>query len=172
MTEFTFNVAEKVLEKLGSLAYGAGDELEKLSRTMRAVKAVLMDAEEKQSNSPELRLWLQQLKDVFYDAEDVLDQFEVENLRQVVNRRRLWRRMVLRFFSTSNPLIFSTIIGRKVKKINERIGAIVADKAKFQLVERGEERRTRLRERETHSFVQSPHIVIGRDEDKEKTTAA
>lgn len=73
MTEFTFNVAEKVLEKLGSLAYGAGDELEKLSRTMRAVKAVLMDAEEKQSNSPELRLWLQQLKDVFYDAEDVLD---------------------------------------------------------------------------------------------------
>ncbi|KAJ6387491.1 hypothetical protein OIU78_017251 [Salix suchowensis] len=68
MTEFTFNVAEKVLEKLGSLAYGAGDELEKLSRTI-------------------------------------------------------------------------TIIGRKVKKINERIGAIVADKAKFQLVERGEERR-------------------------------
>lgn len=169
MTEFTFNVAEKVLEKLGSLAYGAGDELEKLSRTMRAVKAVLMDAEEQQSNSPELRLWLQQLKDVFYDAEDVLDQFEVENLRrQVVTRRRLWRRMVLRFFSTSNPLIFSTIIGRKVKKINERIDAIVADKAKFQLVERGEERRTRLRERETHSFVQSPHIVIGRDEDKEK----
>ncbi|KAJ6748854.1 hypothetical protein OIU79_029857 [Salix purpurea] len=48
--------------------------------------------------------------------------------------------MVLRFFSTSNPLIFSTIIGRKVKKINERIDAIVADKAKFQLVERGEER--------------------------------
>ncbi|KAF2307991.1 hypothetical protein GH714_034136 [Hevea brasiliensis] len=40
------------------------------------IKAVLLDAEEKQVTNNDVRVWLIKLKDVLYDAEDVLDEFE------------------------------------------------------------------------------------------------
>ncbi|KAF2308000.1 hypothetical protein GH714_034191 [Hevea brasiliensis] len=46
------------------------------------VKAVLLDAEEKQVSNNDVRLWLIKLKDVLYDAEDVLDEFECETQRK------------------------------------------------------------------------------------------
>lgn len=100
MTEFSLNIAENVVEKLGSLEYEETslacrneDELKKLKH--RVIKDVLIDAEEKRSNSPELRLWLKQLNHVFYDAEDVLDELEVENLRrQAIDRGNFYTRKV------------------------------------------------------------------------------
>ncbi|XP_002318368.1 disease resistance protein RGA2 [Populus trichocarpa] len=175
MTEFSLNIAENVVEKLGSLEYEETslaccneDELKKLKHSMLVIKDVLIDAEEKRSNSPELRLWLKQLNHVFYDAEDVLDELEVENLRrQVIDRGNFYTRKVLRCFSSSNPLIFRSTIGRKLKRINEGLDAIAAGNVKCRLTERAEERRPLNRERGTHSFVHSAGI-IGRDEDKEK----
>nr|TKR71115.1 NBS-LRR resistance gene-like protein ARGH30 [Populus alba] len=175
MTEFSLNIAENVVEKLGSLEHEENslacrdeDELKKLKHSMLVIKDVLIDAEEKRSNSPELRLWLKQLNHVFYDAEDVLDELEVENLRrQVIDRGNFYTRKVLRCFSSSNPLIFRSTIGRKLKRINEGLDAIAAGNVKRQLTERAEERRPLNRERGTHSFVHSADI-IGRDEDKEK----
>jgi hypothetical protein len=102
MTEFSLNIAENVVEKLGSLEYEETslaccneDELKKLKHSMLVIKDVLIDAEEKRSNAPELRLWLKQLNHVFYDAEDVLDELEVENLRrQVIDRGNFYTRKV------------------------------------------------------------------------------
>ncbi|KAM4080067.1 hypothetical protein ACB094_09G163300 [Castanea mollissima] len=55
MTELAFSVAEKVIEKLGSLAFqeisltwSIASDLKKLQDTMSTVQAVLLDAEEKQ----------------------------------------------------------------------------------------------------------------------------
>ena len=45
---------------------------------------MLLDAEEKQVKNRGLTIWLEQLKDVFYDAVDVLDEFECEALRRDV----------------------------------------------------------------------------------------
>ncbi|CAN6576058.1 unnamed protein product [Malus baccata var. baccata] len=51
---------------------------------MSTIKGVLLDAEEKQANNKELRSWLRQVKNVFLDAEDVLDEFDCEALRKQV----------------------------------------------------------------------------------------
>ncbi|KAE8721164.1 putative LRR and NB-ARC domains-containing disease resistance protein [Hibiscus syriacus] len=86
---FVFNVAENVISKLCdlasqelSLAWGIRADLEKLESTLTTIKAVLLDAEEKQAHRNQLRVWLQRLRDACYDTEDVLDEFEIEALRK------------------------------------------------------------------------------------------
>ncbi|KAB1222276.1 putative disease resistance protein RGA4 [Morella rubra] len=91
MAELAFGIAEKVLEKLESsvyqelrLACGVKSDVERLKGTMSTIKNVLLDAEEKQATDRKLRDWLGQLRDVFYNAEDVLDEIQCEALRKQV----------------------------------------------------------------------------------------
>ncbi|KAM4077869.1 hypothetical protein ACJW30_12G172700 [Castanea mollissima] len=172
---FVFNIAQKVLEKLGSLAFqearliwGAESDLGRFEKTLSNVKAVLLDAEEQQVHNQELTVWLGQLKEVFYDAQDVLDEFECEALqRQVVEMQGSTTRKVRRFFSSSNPLIFRTKMAHKVKEIRARLDEVAADRAKFHLSPRSDDRHV-VRGREmSYSFVQASD-VIGRGQDKDK----
>ncbi|KAK9290871.1 hypothetical protein L1049_009049 [Liquidambar formosana] len=84
---FLFNIADKLLDKLGSLAleklcsaWGGESERENLVETVSTIQAVLLDAEEKQEKdrTRQLTNWLGKLKDAFYDAEDVLGDLEYE----------------------------------------------------------------------------------------------
>uniref|UniRef100_A0A2N9G4D7 Uncharacterized protein n=1 Tax=Fagus sylvatica TaxID=28930 RepID=A0A2N9G4D7_FAGSY len=171
MTEFAFSVAEKVIEKLGSLshqeicsAWGISSDLKRLELTMSTIQAVLLDAEEKQVKNRGLTVWLEQLKDVFYDAVDVLDEFECEALRrQVVKTHGSAPGQVL---SSFNPLGFSHKMSQKINGIRERLEEIAKHRAQFLLVERLGDKCIVQREM-THSFIRDSD-VIGRDEDKEK----
>ena len=132
MTELVSSVAEKVIEKLGSIAYqeiclawGIESDLKNLELAMSAIQAKLLDAEERQTKERGLRVWLGQLKDVFYDAVDVLDEFECEALRkQVVKTYGSTGKKVRRFFSCSNPLAFRFKMGHRMKEIRERLEGI------------------------------------------------
>ncbi|KAK9921938.1 hypothetical protein M0R45_030433 [Rubus argutus] len=183
MAEVVFNLAIQLTEKLGSLAYeeiclawGVKPDLQKLASTMSTIKSALMHAEEKQAHNAELRSWLQQLKDVFRDAEDVLDEFECEALkRQVVKTYYSTGRKVRRFFSHSNPIAFRLRVGHEIKSIRERIEELKANKAMFDLLidhqidhdHDRQEPRGIMKENMTHSFIPASE-VIGRDSDKEK----
>ncbi|KAF2307869.1 hypothetical protein GH714_032777 [Hevea brasiliensis] len=100
---FLFNVAESVLGKLGclalqefSLAWGLESDLEKIKDNLKVIKAVLLDAEQQRSQNPQIEVWLENLKEVLYDAEDVVDEFECEVLRrQVVKSGNTTRKMLL-----------------------------------------------------------------------------
>uniref|UniRef100_A0A2N9E9R2 Rx N-terminal domain-containing protein n=1 Tax=Fagus sylvatica TaxID=28930 RepID=A0A2N9E9R2_FAGSY len=171
---FVFNIADNLLGKLGSLAFqeaclvwGVESDLERLEKTLSTVKAVLLDAEEQQFHNQELTVWLGNLREVFYDAQDVLDEFECEALRrQDVETRGSTTRKVRRFFSSSNSLVFRTKMGHQIKEIRARLDEVAADRAKFHLSERSENRHV-VRGREmSYSFVHASD-VIGRDQDKE-----
>ncbi|KAF2307983.1 hypothetical protein GH714_034069 [Hevea brasiliensis] len=146
LESFAFNVAQKVLEKLASKAYqeisiawGVQGELKKLEDVLMTIKAVLLDAEEKQVSNNDVRVWLIKLKDVLYDAEDVLDEFECETQRkQLLKLYGSTAKKVGRFFSSSNPLAFSFKMGHKIKQIREQLDEIASHKAKFHLNERDE----------------------------------
>ncbi|KAM4077868.1 hypothetical protein ACJW30_12G172600 [Castanea mollissima] len=172
---FVFNIAAKLLGELVSpafqeacLVWGVESDLRRLENTLSNVKAVLLDAEEQQVHNQELTVWLGQLKEVFYDAQDVLDEFECEALRrQVVEMQGSTTRKVRRFFSSSNPLIFRTKMAHKVKEIRARLDEVAADRAKFHLSPRSDDRHV-VRGREmSYSFVQASD-VIGRGQDKDK----
>ncbi|KDO39460.1 hypothetical protein CISIN_1g038265mg [Citrus sinensis] len=175
MVESFFPI-EKLLEKLGSFAYeelllfcGVKNDLEKLKETLTTVKSVVLDAEEKQVHSHQLRDWLEKLKDACYDAEDALDEFEVEDLRRQVIKQRSIGRKLRNFFGSSNPIAFCFRMGHQLKKIRERFDEIANMMGKFNLTLRlDDHRRVVHEEREpTHSFVRTSDI-IGRYEDGEK----
>ena len=133
---------------------------------MSTIQAVLLDAEEKQAENHQLRVWLERLKAVFHDAVDVVDEFECEDLRrQVVKTYGSTGRKVCRFFSFSNPLAFGIKMGHRVKKIRERLDLIAKDRDQFHLKVRHDEKH--IVHRETHSFV-CDSDVIGRAYDKQK----
>ncbi|KAL4618679.1 hypothetical protein ACB092_06G028000 [Castanea dentata] len=171
---FVAKIAEKVLKELESqvseeacLLWGVKSERERLKDRLSTVKAVLFDAAKKQGHNQELTVWLGKLKEVFLDAQDVLDEFECEELRsQVVEIQGSIAMKVRHFLSCSNPLLFRINMGHKIQEIRTRLDDIAADKAKFHLSELAENMHV-VRGREmTHSFVH-PLEVIGREHDKE-----
>lgn len=167
-----YGTMTKVLEKLGSIAYeemslawGMSRDLKKLQGTMSTIKAVLLDAEEKQAHNREISAWLANLKEVFLDAEEVLDEFECEALRRkVVKLYGSKSEMIRHLFSYSNPLVFRISLSHKLKETRERLDEVAADRTKFHLSEQREEKHT-IR-RATHSYVCASEVV-GRDVDKE-----
>jgi predicted AAA+ superfamily ATPase len=174
MAELASGVASKILEKLGSLAYGEfilvldiKSQLIELEGTMTTIKAVLLDAEEKQATNRALSIWLRQLKDIFYAAEDVLDEVECEVLRkQVLRTYGRPNREVRGCFSGCSALAFRSKLGHKIKGIKEKLSKIAANKDQFNLIARLEDNHVMHRRRDiTHSFV-LPSDVIGRDDDK------
>ncbi|KAK3431686.1 hypothetical protein EUGRSUZ_E03799 [Eucalyptus grandis] len=95
MTEpLLFSIAQGVLGKIASPAlqeavaiYCVEDQIHELKKTLTAITAVLLDAEEQQAKNHHLQLWLRWVRDVLYDAEDVLDELECEVLRKRVISR-------------------------------------------------------------------------------------
>jgi DNA-binding GntR family transcriptional regulator len=74
------------LQEIG-LLWGFKDELQKLRNTVSTIQAVLLDAEEQQDNNHAVKDWLEKLKDVMYDADDLLDDYSTELLRRQVMTR-------------------------------------------------------------------------------------
>ncbi|KAM3691032.1 hypothetical protein ACJW31_09G164900 [Castanea mollissima] len=178
MTELVYSIASNVIDKIGTYAFqefcsagGISEDMKKLERTMSTIQAVLLDAEEKQVKNRGLTVWLGQLKDVFHEATDVLDEFECEALRrQVVKTYGNPSDQVLDYISYSslNLLGFSRKMSHKIKGIRESLEELEKDGALFNLQERSEDQNIVHREREmTHSFVPDSD-VIGRVVDKQK----
>ncbi|XP_028224819.1 putative disease resistance protein RGA4 [Glycine soja] len=175
---FLFSIAESLITKLASHAFqeasrvvGLYDHLRDLKKTLSLVKAVLLDADQKQEHNHELQEWLRQLKSVFYDAEDVLNEFECQTLRkQVLKAHGTIKDEVSHFFSSSNPLVFRSKMAQQIKDVSKRLDKVAADRHKFGLRIIDVDTRVvhrRDTSRMTHSRV-SDSDVIGREHDKEK----
>lgn len=90
---FASSAVKWAIGNLSSLLPAAGssqgpdalEELRKLERTMRRIHATLRDAEQRWNIREEsAKLRLEELKELAYDAEDVVEEYEYE-----VNRRKV-----------------------------------------------------------------------------------
>jgi len=110
------------------------------------------------------------LREILYDAEDVLDEIECETLRrEVVTTTGSTGRKVEHFFTSSNMIPFRSKMGHKIKKIIERLGEISALKSEFNLSEQAIDCSHVLQaETEMNRSFESFSGLIGRDEDKER----
>ncbi|KAL3715780.1 hypothetical protein ACJRO7_007515 [Eucalyptus globulus] len=173
-----YGITERVLQKLGSLALeedalvddGIEAKLRKLQYALASIKGVLLDAEEKQGNNYKLRAWLEQLKDVLYDVEDLLDDVRCEALRKKLNGQQRKHGKVRHFFSCSNPFTFYVKMGKKICKIEGRLKQMVGEIEGFGLSKRacdGSVVGARVREMKPN-LVGGFDPIIGRDADKDK----
>ncbi|KAL1101798.1 hypothetical protein V6Z11_D05G320700 [Gossypium hirsutum] len=139
--------------------------LNKLKPTLMSVKAVLDDAENKQITNPNVKSWIDELKDAVYDAEDLLDQISTEALRNKIESEYQTTAMnqVSSIFSSFNP--FKDGMQSKLEEILGRIEYIVSQKDTLKLEGiSGAEKKYR-RSRATSSLVDESG-VYGRDGEK------
>ncbi|XP_007018346.2 PREDICTED: putative disease resistance protein RGA3 [Theobroma cacao] len=144
---------------------GFKDEIKKLQRALRAMQAVLQDAEERQATDKNLKLWLSELKEVAFDADDLLEEFGPEAMLQE-NDNSLTEQ-VSNIVPSLRP--FMTYLTRfpELKQIRERLDVLLEERSSFKLKKRdADEKIKNLQKRETGSFVIESE-VIGREEDKE-----
>ncbi|KAK4837193.1 hypothetical protein QYF36_003525 [Acer negundo] len=140
-------------------------ELERLETILSSFRAVLLDAEKQQLHNNDVRGWLNKLKDACYDAEDTLEELEMEQSRSITGK-------VCDFISCSkSPANLRFIIeNEQIKVIRERLDAIKVDVSKFSFKDRVHHDNGNVpREREiiAHlSFVVTSD-VFGRYADKE-----
>lgn len=77
VTEILKKLVPVIGREIG-LAWGVKDELKKLRDTLQMILSVIADAERRQQNDAAVGLWLRRLKDVAYDADDVMDDFPMK----------------------------------------------------------------------------------------------
>ncbi|OWM80086.1 hypothetical protein CDL15_Pgr010064 [Punica granatum] len=154
-------------------AWGVKAELVKLQATVSIVGGVLREADKRRVEAEDVKEWLKNLKELFDDADDLLDDFstEVFKRRRVTGGGQGILDKVCTFFSSSNQLLHARKMANRVKEIRERIDAIWNDRgACFQLEGNNNLMGSLVENRarpETIPFKSDPY-VIGRDKDKEK----
>ncbi|KAK8571479.1 hypothetical protein V6N12_027567 [Hibiscus sabdariffa] len=109
--------AASVAAEQMSLAWGFKKELQRLGNSLEMIGVFLLDAEEKQKEINSVKLWLQRLKDVAHEADDVLGELDYETLRRKVEIGNRKRSKVRNFCSSSNPIVFRLKMANKIKDI-------------------------------------------------------
>ncbi|XP_022846311.1 putative disease resistance protein RGA3 [Olea europaea var. sylvestris] len=99
-----------------SLVWGFKKDLGKLSDSLKMIKKVLEDAGKRQVTEEAVKLWLNNLQDVVYDADNVLDVINYENLHREIRSQKMSK--VCLNFSFYRPLAFRWKIAHKIKEIN------------------------------------------------------
>ncbi|XP_058108869.1 putative disease resistance protein RGA3 [Magnolia sinica] len=178
------NVAEKLnnlIQDEVALLVGVTDEIKKLSRTFTLIQAVLKDAETRRSQDEAVKIWLQNVKDVAYDVDDILDEWMIKALKSQAPDEGIGSsssmkkvRSFLSSVTSINHLKLRHKIGNKIKEVRGRLRDIAEEKNQLGLrADSGEGERvvSELRqgeirsERETSSLV-NPSSVIGREGEK------
>ncbi|PKU73713.1 putative disease resistance protein RGA4 [Dendrobium catenatum] len=119
---------------------GVKDELQKLRELMENIRCLLKDAEKKRfDKSSTTELWLSKLKDVMYDADDIIDRCRIEGtlLLSDQNFESRTSSVCCDFLSAFSSCFTSVLlrheIGNKMKDINERLEHIYEDRNHYKL---------------------------------------
>ncbi|KAK3432569.1 hypothetical protein EUGRSUZ_B00927 [Eucalyptus grandis] len=78
----------QALDNVGML-WGVNRELEALGDTVSTLQSVLDHAEEQYHRSPQIKVWVDKLKEAFYDAQDMLEEFNIEAMQRELSYQTL-----------------------------------------------------------------------------------
>nr|XP_048320034.1 putative disease resistance protein RGA1 isoform X2 [Ziziphus jujuba var. spinosa]XP_048320035.1 putative disease resistance protein RGA1 isoform X2 [Ziziphus jujuba var. spinosa]XP_048320036.1 putative disease resistance protein RGA1 isoform X2 [Ziziphus jujuba var. spinosa] len=159
-----------LIQKEFGLLWGVNKEMERLSSILSTIHDVLEDAEEKQLRNREIKNWLQKLKDVSGELDDILDECSME-ASLLEHKMQRFQKVKASFLSFLNPknIWFRFQVAKKMKDVSERLDDIAKERENFHLrVVVEDQRHVQVRnKRETGSIVHEQH-VYGREEDKDK----
>ncbi|CAN6693241.1 unnamed protein product [Malus baccata var. baccata] len=167
---FISGLLQVLLERLTSretLSYfrrllGVGKELKKWKSMLSTIRAVLNDAEEKQLINQEVKLWLDDLRDLAYDVEDILDKFSTEMLRRQIKEKH--GAITSKVCGLLSDVKFNCNLSSEIKKITDRLHEILEVKKQLGLNEGTPSKAWHVPP--SSRLPEGP--VIGRDTDKTK----
>ncbi|KAM5550827.1 hypothetical protein ABKV19_027264 [Rosa sericea] len=159
----------EILGYFGSLG-GVGKKLQKWRETLSAVKAVLSDAEEKQLTNTAVDLWLNDLKHLAYDIDDLLNTFSNEMLAREQLKLHQTGTSKVRGFFTKVPhrVKFSFNMNSEIDEVTNRLQDILDRKEKLGLKYIEHTSTSASSSKRTPSSYVLDGPVVGRDEDARK----
>ncbi|KAB2627998.1 disease resistance protein RGA3 [Pyrus ussuriensis x Pyrus communis] len=173
------------------LVLDAKEDVEEFAGNLRAIQAVLEDAEQRQFKDTSVRIWLDQLKDISLQMVDVLDEWNTDMLRQQVEKQeregedvvvpeeeKKKKKKKVTFSVSSSCLCFRKAkdislqmssrrdIARKIKDLNGELSKIHEQRKRygFQRIERGNQE---LPERQKTASDVVMSEVFGREKEKD-----
>ncbi|GAB4841528.1 hypothetical protein Ancab_022244 [Ancistrocladus abbreviatus] len=141
--------------------------LHKFQVTLCAVDALLIDAEEKQFTNQAVKKWLGHLKDVVYEAQDILDEIATEDLRNSIEPQPPSKRIKVIPFSSASADDWKRTFASNLRDIHGRLEYMVNQKVMIGLIERTAPFTVDSQMRLTSSFVDESN-VYGRNEEKQQ----
>ncbi|KAL3641732.1 hypothetical protein CASFOL_012547 [Castilleja foliolosa] len=163
-------VIEVLLEKLLELSKDQiglvrhfKDDLKKLQTTFSMVNGFLNDAQKKQVTNDAFKIWLTELEDLAFQADNIIDEFNYRLLAKKVgaNKYKRVKRKVKSFFSG-----YRLKLGKDIKDINDKFESIsqTASKLGLQNIAAQAPVYAASASSQTDSFSEDP-IFLGREED-------
>ncbi|KAI7989144.1 putative disease resistance protein RGA3 [Camellia lanceoleosa] len=154
-------LASPLVEEFG-LLYNLERHLKKLSRLLTRARAVICDAEQRQSTEQAVAIWLADLKDVAYDADNILDEMSTQVL--------LSKFQVPGFFSSINPKqVFLQIdLALRIDEVIGKLEDIAQEREDLHLKEGVVSWNYNNKERLQTSSLIDEFSVFGRSDDKEE----
>nr|XP_011469858.1 PREDICTED: putative disease resistance protein RGA3 isoform X1 [Fragaria vesca subsp. vesca] len=171
---------DKVEREL-KLVVGVKREIKNLTKKLIAIRAVLEDAEQRQVMEANVKLWLDELNDVSFDMDDVLDEWitrvekhqlekqETEGATVVVATKKKvcfsFPPSCFRFGQVNYQLFLRREIAKKIEELNERLDLIDKNKQSFNFQQNTPRSVPELLQRpQTTSFPNAE--TFGRDSEK------
>ncbi|GLT56948.1 hypothetical protein SLA2020_299600 [Shorea laevis] len=178
MFESLFSKLNSFVSEWLNLPVKVRAEMQNWKSLLPQIDALLEDAEEKQVSDRLVKLWLADLKDLFYDMEDILEEVEIDAKRFDLSAEvpastsKRQKRTSFTFFNTGGR---STVkedpeMVSRVEEVTARLQRIEANISKLNLLSsaiRTGDRSHRVTAKRLPSSTLLEHRVYGREEDKE-----
>ncbi|PRQ53254.1 putative P-loop containing nucleoside triphosphate hydrolase, leucine-rich repeat domain, L [Rosa chinensis] len=184
-----------LLEQLASVVYqhtnqavklvlNAEKDVKSFSSKLKAIQAVLEDAEKKQLTDARVEDWLEKLKDVSYEMDDLLDEWNTEILRRQVEEKQekegenapdtkkkvcFPMSSVCFCFGQANKVIHRRNIAKRIGELNEKLTSIAAEREMYgfhQSTKGGPDDQQLIQRKKTTSLVDIS-TIFGREEEKD-----
>ncbi|CAJ2664715.1 unnamed protein product [Trifolium pratense] len=172
--QIPYAVAASLVNRLASAAfrefgriYGVMDQLERLKSTVESIRAVLLDAEEKQQKSHAVQIWIKRLKDdVLHPADNLLDEFLIQDMKHKMDESHKNKVSQVLHSLSPNRIAFRRKMAHEIEKIQKKLNDVVKDMSGLNLNHNivAVEQSNTIRW-ETSSFV-SQSDIIGRVDNK------
>uniref|UniRef100_A0A6N2MM48 NB-ARC domain-containing protein n=1 Tax=Salix viminalis TaxID=40686 RepID=A0A6N2MM48_SALVM len=158
-----------------NLVGGVKKQADKLKSNLIDIQSVLEDAERKQVKDKAVRVWLDKLKDVCYDMDDMLDEWSTAIPKCEMDEENTRSLKKMRFSLMGFPISFlkkgvqNRDIALKIKAINEKLDEIAKEKAMygFELYKVADHQLPRL----TSTSLVDEWSVCGRDGEKKSVVS-
>ncbi|RVW83191.1 putative disease resistance protein RGA1 [Vitis vinifera] len=136
-----------VLEQQVTLEVGVGSEVDNLNSTLQSIRAVLADAEKRQFSEELVKVWLERLKDISYQMDDVVDgwntallELQIAAEHPSIPKISSWLPSPYVYFK---QVLLRCDIALQIKDIRKQLDAIANERNQFNFV--------------SSSTIQQPH---------------
>lgn len=162
-------VVSFVVGKLGDLLieearllYDVRDQFEWIVGELRRMQCFLKDADAKQKEDERVRNWVKEIRDVSYDAEDVIDTFILTQTAQASQRTRRRRFLCVKWYiCIVSELTTRHRVAKKIQHIKMKIGDISSSLQTYgirDINDGGQEARLNIRRR-SYALYEEPDLI-------------